>query len=131
MPSKWGIGGLSMGGYGAMRLGLRHPDLFASVWAHSSAFHIHNMMGEAAGGDRVDLDVFAVATQAVRRPMPVIGFDCGTEDTGLIEGNRQLHQHFTTLGIAHDYREHPGGHDWAYWDAWAMDGFRQHLRVLG
>ena len=55
MPSKWGIGGLSMGGYGAMRLGLRHPDLFASVWAHSSAFHIHNMLGEAAGGDRVDL----------------------------------------------------------------------------
>jgi len=127
----WGIGGLSMGGYGAMRLGLRHPDLFASIWAHSSAFFIHHMMGAAAGHDRDDLDLFAVAERAAAGPLPVIGFDCGTEDDGLIEGNRALHAHFEALGIAHDYREHPGDHDWDYWDAWAMDGFRQHRRVLG
>jgi len=36
----WGIGGLSMGGYGAMRIGLKYPAQFASIWAHSSAFHI-------------------------------------------------------------------------------------------
>ncbi len=32
---RWAIGGNSMGGYGAMRLGCKYPDLFASIWAHS------------------------------------------------------------------------------------------------
>jgi len=40
----WAIGGLSMGGYGAMRLGLKYPDRFASIWAHSSAFHINDVV---------------------------------------------------------------------------------------
>ena len=30
------IGGLSMGGYGAIKLGLKHPELFASVHSHSA-----------------------------------------------------------------------------------------------
>jgi putative tributyrin esterase len=130
-PGPWGIGGLSMGGYGAMRLGLRHPELFASVWSHSSAFRIHDYVGDAAGAGRRDIDLFAVATDAATGRLPVIGFDCGVDDEGLIDDNRDFAAHLRSLAVPFTYHEHPGGHDWPYWDAWAMDGFRQHRRVLG
>src|SRR5215467_15912618 len=34
----WGIGGLSMGGYGAVKLALKHPHLFSVGFSHSGAF---------------------------------------------------------------------------------------------
>ncbi|MBA3276380.1 MAG: hypothetical protein H0T72_11360, partial [Chloroflexia bacterium] len=35
-PGPWAIGGLSMGGQGALRIGMKHSDQFASIWAHSA-----------------------------------------------------------------------------------------------
>lgn len=62
----WAIGGLSMGGYGAIRLGLKHPDRFASIWAHSSPLHIDEMVDPALVEDVEDANVFAHAERAVR-----------------------------------------------------------------
>jgi len=47
------IGGLSMGGYGSMKLALKHPDLFGSVVSHSSVFSLERIVGpksRSAGG---------------------------------------------------------------------------------
>ena len=130
----WAIGGLSMGGYGAMRLGLKYPDRFASIWAHSSAFHIHDLVPAElldVGGVE-DADVFGHAdrlTSSGATP-PVISFDCGVDDE-LIQHNRDLDQHLTRLGLDHHYAEHPGAHTWVYWDDHIKEAIAQHVRVLG
>ena len=42
--------------------------------------------------------------------------DCGTSDF-LLAQNRQFHKHLEKLGIAHEYEEFPGNHNWEYWNA--------------
>lgn len=129
-PGPWAIGGLSMGGFGAMRLGLKYPDRFASIWAHSSAFRIGPLMADRTA----DPEDALVATHARRLAgsgsAPVIGFDCGTEDD-LIGENRDLATLLTELGIAHHYSDQPGGHTWDYWDRHVVTALAQHARVLG
>lgn len=140
IPTRAGrcIGGLSMGGYGAMKLGLKHPQVFCSVHAHSSAFVIPNpnwkndfrqkmslIFGpDPSGGDN---DVFALAAKANRKKLPALHIDCGTED-GLIAGNRQFHSHLRKLKIPHLYCEYPGVHDWAYWDRHISAAIEFHLQ---
>jgi putative tributyrin esterase len=119
-PGPWAIGGLSMGGFGAMRLAFSYPERFRSVWSHSGWF------GPAADcpalefgpypGDPADLDVVRLADRSVASTRrPAIGFDCGLADPFLAD-NRRLAGALTERGIAHEYSEHPGGHDWNYWD---------------
>ena len=128
---KAAIGGLSMGGFGSLRLGLKYPERFASVWAHSSAVWSLEEMAERGHSFPTDIDgdVYALAEAAKEKKLPVISFDCGTEDF-LIEQNRQFHRHLTDLGIPHTYREHPGVHSWDYWDRYVKDALSQHARVL-
>lgn len=130
--SPWVIGGLSMGGFGAMRLGLKYPDRFASIWAHSGAYDMRDRDGLFTEvEDPEDADVFTwVERTAKRDNPPVISFDCGTDDD-LIEENRRLHDRMDKAGLAHTYKEHPGGHTWDYWDEHVQEALAQHARVLG
>ncbi len=129
----WGIGGLSMGGYGAMRLGLKYPELFGSIWAHSAAFEIDHYLDQ----DLVDPEIIADASiQLHARTIvesgsyrPIISFDCGVDDE-LIEGNRDLHAFMDGIGLEHTYAEHHGDHTWDYWDEHVCEAFEQHARVL-
>ena len=125
VPQRRGraIAGLSMGGYGSMMLALRHPDMFAAVSSHSSAFGFaHEQRGRAGIDDLAaalpegEYDCFTLAEklQAAGGDL-AIRFDCGTED-GLLEGNRAFHAHLDAIGVAHGYAEYPGEHNWAYWD---------------
>ena len=67
------VGGLSMGGYGAMLLGLKHPDLFCSVGSHSSAFEaataerLRTIFGPPEGGAARGNDLFHLAARVDRR----------------------------------------------------------------
>lgn len=127
----WAIGGLSMGGYGAMRLGLKHPGRFASIWAHSAAFHIGGTVEPDLVEDVADASVFAHAERAARRGgSQAIAFDCGVDDEGLLEDNRKLHALMERLKLPHHYAEHPGGHTWDYWDEHLPAALAQHARVL-
>ncbi len=132
------IGGLSMGGFGAMRTGLRYPETFGGIVALSSALitdmvdklkpedqnpvapysyyrHTFGEMGKVLGSDR---DPKALASRLVEAgsALPRIYMACG-EDDFLIADNRSFHAHLETLGVPHEYTEGPGVHDWAYWDA--------------
>lgn len=132
-PGKWAIGGLSMGGYGSMRLGLKYPELFGSIWAHSAAFHIGEFLDDRFVTDRDDLDVACFADLVAELnpgDRPAIAFDCGTEDE-LLPHNRDLHAHLDAIGLEHIYREHPGGHTWDYWDAYVQDALAFHAGHLG
>ncbi|MFQ6133489.1 MAG: alpha/beta hydrolase [Armatimonadota bacterium] len=139
------IGGLSMGGFGAMTLGLRHPDLFCSIGAHSSAMAVarHRVKREGMGEElrrifgpkrksnahRWRNDPFTLAEKIKRKDAPAIYFDCGTED-GLLEGNRQFAQLLTRRKIPHEYHEYPGAHTWQYWDEHIWDSLAFHCRHL-
>jgi S-formylglutathione hydrolase FrmB len=126
-----GIGGLSMGGYGALRLALGYPDVFSVATSHSGAV-IHGSRNQPRPGGALDgpefrrifgaapagsdHDVIALAKRCSDQgKLPKIRFDCGTEDE-LIDDNRNLHAKLEALRVPHEYAEFPGGHNWDYWD---------------
>jgi S-formylglutathione hydrolase FrmB len=119
------IGGLSMGGYGALRLALRHPARFASVTAHSTRAPTRAELATlpwSSGCDADLLDLETIAARAARAApaagerLPPIALDCGVDDR-LLGDSRRVHACLDRLGIAHAYEEHAGTHDWAYWEA--------------
>jgi putative tributyrin esterase len=122
------IGGLSMGGYGALRLGLLNPKRFTAISAHSSITHVAQMQGfveeSLAEFDLTDSDPLSVIECAKQTPrLPHLRFDCGTEDA-LIEHNRTLHRELEAAGLPHVYEEFSGGHTWDYWHAHLADTLR-------
>jgi S-formylglutathione hydrolase FrmB len=143
------IGGYGMGGYGALKLALKHPDLFGSVTAHASACNLGHSLARDAdpqwraqylrlfgpnskGGDN---DIFALArrfsgpSSSDEPSWPAIWLDCGVDDP-LLEENRAFHAHLQRLGVAHEYAEFPGDHDWDYCDARLPDALAFHWQTL-
>ncbi len=131
---RWAIGGLSMGGYGAVRLGLKYPDRFASIWAHSAAFHINDVVPldllDEGGLQDANISVHADRLKASGATPPVISFDCGVDDE-LIQHNRDLDHYLTRIDLDHHYAEHPGAHTWDYWDEHVREALTQHAEVFG
>ena len=119
------IAGLSMGGYGAMMLATRHPDVFSVACSHSGAlgFAARRFPGRPAldayvralPKDKYNLYRLATAMAKAKQKI-AIRMDCGETDF-LIEDNRLFHKHLEKLGIAHQYEEFPGEHTWEYWNA--------------
>lgn len=114
------LSGLSMGGFGALRLGIKHSGRFKAVSAHSAITDITQMplfveedLNNYQQEDSYENSVLGVIKN-YRPDVPKIRFDCGTEDE-LISHNRQLHADLDRLKIIHTYQEFPGGHEWTYW----------------
>ncbi|WEK53246.1 MAG: alpha/beta hydrolase family protein [Candidatus Cohnella colombiensis] len=120
--------GLSMGGYGAMKLGLSHPDRYAAVASMSGAVDstrltrdefvndMTYMFGTADQLKNSSNDLFALANQvSTKGVVPLLYQCCGTEDF-LYEDNIRFRDHLTQLGLALTYEEEPGEHEWGYWD---------------
>ena len=128
------IAGLSMGGFGALRLAGKHRRRFAAAAAHSTMTDVAQfdaLLAEPRAGwsdDPRDAGVFA-ALAAPSDPLPPLRFDCGREDP-FIAANRALHAALDGAGIAHEYAEHDGGHDWAYWSRHVEDTLRFFGAVL-
>ena len=119
-PAGVFIAGLSMGGFGALRLGATYPERFRAVHGFSSITHLNQLplfveepLSAYRQADSADESVLDLMLRN-RARLPPISFDCGTDDL-LVEHNRALHQALTEQGISHRYAEHPGGHEWPYW----------------
>lgn len=115
------IAGLSMGGFGALRIGAKYGFKFKGIAGHSSITNVEQMklfveenVSVLSQTDPVDNDVFKTF-QRFREDLPPIRFDCGSNDQ-LIEYNRTLHRQMEEEGIEHVYQEYEGGHEWAYWE---------------
>lgn len=115
------LAGLSMGGYGALRLGAAHPNRFRAVCGLSSITDLPQMaqfveedLANYLQADPTDQSVLALM-QKNRTSLCPIRFDCGVDDP-LIEPNRALHQALLAANIPHVYAEFPGGHEWPYWE---------------
>ena len=135
------IGGLSMGGYGAIKLALKFPDLFVSANGHSGAYGFsHGQWREdesefqrVIGPHPEANDCFALAERfgaaTNRAKLPALRIDCGTSDF-LLDQNRSFHAHLQELGIPHDYVEAPGSHEWGYWDKHVQSALQFHAKHL-
>jgi len=115
------IAGLSMGGFGALKLGAKYGNKFKAISAHSSITSLGQMelfveesLNHYCRQNKVDEDVFETIIK-YRYGLPPFRFDCGTDDL-LIEYNRRLHQSLIENEITHVYKENPGEHGWPYWE---------------
>ncbi|KMJ58911.1 esterase [Bacillus sp. LL01] len=118
------IAGLSMGGYGALKVALRNPARFGAAASMSGSLDIverlpafprdfqHIFGNRPIEGSEDDL--FHLATK-VNGQSPRLYQCCGTEDHNLA-ANRRFRDHCSELGLDLTYEEGPGGHDWGYWD---------------
>ncbi len=119
-----GVTGLSMGGYGALRLAFANPEMFSSVSAQSPAL-ITESVGQMFGGTfGVPIDAYhwnandpLVLAQKNRdglRSMAVY-FQCGDKDDyGFENGAAALHQKLDKEHIKHEYHLYAGDHSLNY-----------------
>ena len=131
-----GIAGLSMGGYGALKFGLKSPDTFVFAGSLSGALaapaateddlkivpairnSLLSVYGPAGSETRKANDIYQIARGLSPERiagLPYFYLDCGTEDL-LISFNQQFAALLREKKISHEYRELPGDHNWAYWD---------------
>lgn len=129
------IGGLSMGGFGALRIGAKYHERFSGISAHSSITSLEQMkyftkedLQLYAQPDKTDEDVL-VTMMRYKDHLPPLRFDCGEEDE-LITYNRRLHEALEREGLQHEYHEFPGGHQWAYWEEHVKDSLRFFAGLL-
>ena len=120
------ISGLSMGGFGALRLGAKYHDRFSGISAHSAITHLKQMtffVEEPLEGYRqpskTDESAWATILEN-RNSLPPIRFDCGKDDE-LIHYNRDLHKKMEDAKIEHIYLEFAGKHEWSYWSEHLKD----------
>ena len=115
------LAGLSMGGYGALRLGAKYVDNFQGIYALSSITDFtdwQKFMEENISDLAIPKAEQSALTYILKNKdiLPPLRFDCGTEDE-LISSNRRLHEALQAEYIVHTYEEFPGGHQWSYWEA--------------
>ena len=128
------LAGLSMGGFGALRLGAKYRSRVSGMSGHSSVTDVRELDGFISQSRTtwspapVDQSVLAAMTLNAG-PLPPFRFDCGTEDK-LLEANRSLHRALNAAGIAHIYEEFPGAHEWPYWEQHLADTLHFFANVL-
>ena len=126
-PAQTFVAGLSMGGYGALKLGLSHPDRFGAIASLSGAVDVRQL---AVRSERAELfqrvfdgeigdsdDLFALLDAADPGRVPPLYISCGTEEERLMPPNQRLAETASARGIdvTTDFR--PGVHEWGLWDA--------------
>lgn len=131
------IGGLSMGGYGAIRNGLKYHDTFGAIVALSSALILDgvyastydevNPIGNRSYYEAIfgnvdelkgsDKDYYALIEGIDKNECPKIYMACGVDD-GLLPANEQFHNYLTEKEIDHEYVTGPGNHEWDFWDTY-------------
>ena len=120
------IAGLSMGGYGALKIGLRNPDRYTACAGLSA---VADIRGWTKGCPEIMVpifgenpqvpdseDLFCIVEEANKNAIkPRVYMGVGTEDF-LYEGNIELRNKFQTLDFDYTYRESAGTHCWAFWE---------------
>jgi S-formylglutathione hydrolase FrmB len=125
------IMGVSMGGFGAVKLALRHRDLYAFAGSLSSALdapgrpfsisrigqyrHYRSIFGPVDSASRRDNDPFVLATSADPSKMPYFFLTCGNKE-GLLATNRSFARLLAERHFPYEFHVVVGGHDWQQWN---------------
>jgi S-formylglutathione hydrolase len=124
VPPGIGLLGISMGGQGALRLAFKHPRLFPTVAAISSALDHHELYGQGLPLDEMydskeqcRQDTAILHIHPTHHP-PHIFFCIDPDDRLWFRGNDRLHEKLSALGVEHqaDLVTRAGGHSWQYFD---------------
>jgi putative tributyrin esterase len=138
--------GVSMGGFGAVKLALKHPELFCFAGGLSSAidvpsrpFSIHrigqwrhhrSIFGSWNSATQRENDPFVLARTADPGKTPYLFLTCGQQE-GLLPANRNLAHLLQERHFHFEFHEVPGGHDWSQWNGRLEDCFRSLFEHLG
>ena len=144
------VAGLSMGGYGALKFGVKYPDKFIFAASMSGAHgaprwdvndkemidfvrpSIARVYGAMDNPVRAANDLFklidALPPERIAQ-LPFLYLDCGTEDF-LFDSNRALDELLLKRKIPHEFRALPGGHTWPYWDSQVQEILRIAARRM-
>jgi putative tributyrin esterase len=141
------IAGLSMGGYGSLKFGLKYPEMFSLAGSFSGALGAASFSEKTAGpiGKAIDLiygpldsdtrkanDLFRIVkdlSPEKLKSLPFLYVDCGTEDF-LIQNNRDFMQLLVEKKVPHEFRQLPGAHNWEYWDSQVQEFLRVADRTV-
>ena len=144
------IAGLSMGGYGAIKFGVKYPAMFAFAGSMSGAMNaaswtreelaglpsiwnsLQQVFGDNAGQARLSNDLpkrIRDLSHQESAALPFIYLDCGTEDP-LFPSNRSFAELLLSRKIPHEYRQRPGGHSWSYWDTQVQEVLKLALKKM-
>lgn len=142
------IAGLSMGGYGALKFGLKYPEKFVAAGSFSGALNaaswteknggslsrwkawtesIRNVYGAEESQARRANDIFKIVREISSekiKDLPFMYIGCGTEDL-FFQENREFSALLLEKKIPHEFRQLPGKHDWNFWNSQV----REFLRV--
>jgi S-formylglutathione hydrolase FrmB len=136
------VAGLSMGGYGAIKFGLKYPEKFFIVGSFSGALgvasftagnsgqigrSVDGIFGAAGSETRKASDIFGMLREMNAdkiKTLPFIYLSCGTEDF-LIQNNREFMALLSEKKVPHEYRQLPGIHFYTFWN----DQIREFLAV--
>jgi S-formylglutathione hydrolase FrmB len=152
--SSRAVGGISMGGYGALRFAFDHPEMFSAVSAQSAALITESPqeLGTAARSGaplgKVLADVFGSPIDVLhwRENSPfvlarknavgvrklAIYFNCGQDDNyGFEKGAAALHEQLQEEGVKHEYHLYPGDHSLEYFLAHFAAVMEFHSRAFG
>ena len=125
------IAGISMGGFGAVVLALKHPELFAFVGGMSSALDVpsrpfsikrigqyrqhSSIFGPWGSQGRRASDPFVLARSADPAKMPYVFLTCGDQE-GLLATNKKFAVLLRQRQFGYEFHIAHGGHDWNQWD---------------
>ncbi len=144
------IAGLSMGGYGSVKFGLKYPEMFSLVGSFSGALGAGTWTSKEIGtkGAIAEslLGVFGIENSQTRqtndvfklvretpvdkyKTLPFIYLDCGTEDF-LYQNNRNFADLLVEKKIPHEFRELPGKHDWRFWNSQIQEFLQLTERIV-
>lgn len=118
------VAGLSMGGYGALKLALKHPARFSLAGSFSGALAaatdtsyatLVEAFGPAGSASRAENDLLALARDARVPADTYFYFDTGSADR-VLPSNRELARAMAARPLAYEYHEVPGVHSWEFWN---------------
>lgn len=148
------ISGVSMGGYGALRIAFAHPELFSAVSAQSAALITESPQQLDAAG-QTGVPLLSVLEPVFGKPIDVrhwnennplllakrnaaalqrvaIYFNCGQEDNyGFEKGAAVLHDELFKERIKHEYHAYPGDHSLTYFLSHFAEVMEFHSRAFG
>ncbi len=132
------IAGLSMGGYGAVMLGLRHPHRYRFAGGLSAALSVASSMGKADSvlwrgtgksiikafgvrgvGSTSEYDPLRIFRHVPADSLPYIFLAIGTRDgyPSFLPSNRAFTDSLRMYGARYEYHETPGTHSWIFWQS--------------
>ncbi|CAN5324714.1 alpha/beta hydrolase family protein [soil metagenome] len=136
------IAGLSMGGYGAFKYGLKHPEKFVLAGSFSGALDAPLRMKDNPNLSQSIIDAFGEDDNPARKTndlygfinnasgeLPFLYFVCGTSDH-LFQANRNFVAFLTEKKVPHEYRQMPGAHTWEFWDTEVQEFLRIADRMI-